>query len=103
MAEVVPAIPGFEIERVLGVGATSTVYRALRGDRAYALKLIKFENGKSAQADTQRFLREAATIAKLNHPGLVKLHEVGEVGERPYLLMELVTGESLKDRILRGR
>lgn len=102
MSAVTPAIPGFIFDRVLGTGATSVVYQVRRSGKVYALKLIR-QAGESAVADErQRFLKEASTIAKLNHPGLVKLHEVDEFEGRPFLLMELAEGESLKEKIARG-
>ncbi len=99
-----PKIPGFKFERVLGAGATSVVYRVNRGGKTYALKLIKTQREFSENADLRhlRFLKEAATVAKLSHPGLPQLHEIGETDDgRPYLVMELVEGESLKSRLAR--
>jgi len=101
MSHEMPAIPGFIFERVLGAGATSVVYQVRRDGKPYALKLIRPRSESSARQDRLRFLKEAATIAKLNHPGLVKLHEIDEFENRPFLLMELADGESLKDRIAR--
>jgi len=97
-----PQIPGFAFERVLGQGATSVVYQVRRGDKLFALKLINKQGDSASPESPQRFLKEAATIAKLNHPGLVKLHEVDEYQGRPYLLMDVVDGESLKDRVQAG-
>ncbi len=98
-----PLIPGFFVEGVLGRGATSTVYRATRGGRSYAIKLLTFRENTTTSDELLRFAKEAATIAKLSHPGLTKLHEVGEVDGLPYLVMDLVTGNSLAEEISKGR
>lgn len=103
MLEGVAEISGFTLVRVLGTGATSTVYHAQRGESNYAIKVIKGKQSSASKNELHRFMREASTIAKLNHPGIVKIHEVGETEGRPYLVMELVEGEPLKRRLERGR
>jgi serine/threonine protein kinase len=49
-----------------------------------------------------RLLREARNAAALNHPNICTVYEVGEVGDRAFIAMEYVDGESLSDRLLRG-
>src|SRR5690348_747480 len=81
------------IEVVLGAGGMGQVYRALdtRLERLVAIKVSKEEFG-------ERFQREARTIASLNHPNICTLHDVGP----NYLVMELVEGPTLADRIKQG-
>jgi serine/threonine protein kinase len=85
----------------LGQGAMANVYRAVddRLDRDVALKL--FHPGQDA-AVRARFGAEAQALARLSHPGLVGIHDAGVEGDRPYLVMQLVDGESLRERLLSG-
>jgi serine/threonine protein kinase/serine phosphatase RsbU (regulator of sigma subunit) len=92
-------VAGFTFDGILGQGATSTVYRAHRNSKTYALKLFNQQGDFSDHQNRLRFLREAAVIAQLNHPGLVKVVEVDESNGRPFLVMEIVEGESLQARI----
>jgi diguanylate cyclase (GGDEF)-like protein len=81
-----------ELIAELGRGAATAVYRGRRGDRQYAIKLLHTAGGEQASA---AFRREAALLARLTHPGLVRIHEVGDAADRPYLIMDLVVGQSL--------
>ena len=83
----------YEITKLIGTGGMGEVYRATdtRLHREVAIKV-------SAQQFTERFAREARTIASLNHPGICTLHDVGP----NYLVMELVEGSTLADRIKEG-
>jgi eukaryotic-like serine/threonine-protein kinase len=85
----------------LGQGAMANVYRAMddRLDRDVAVKL--FHSGQDA-AVRARFGAEAQALARLSHPGLVSIFDAGVEGDRPYLVMQLVDGESLRDRLLAG-
>ena len=85
-------IPGVELVTELGRGATTTVYLGRRGDREYAVKVL---HGACDEHASAAFRREAALLARLTHPGLVGIHEVGEVANQPYLIMDLVAGRSL--------
>src|SRR6185436_2008619 len=98
----VPQIPGFQLTGLLGQGAMSQVFRGLREGRPYAIKLMKPDDKQDDVDAALRFRREAAVIARLDHPGLVKVVEVGESQGRPFLVMELVEGESLEQRLKRG-
>ena len=94
-------VDGFAIEGVLGGGAFGTVYRGRQVglDREVAIKVPTYE----IAADPimcKRFAREARSAARVHHPGVVAIHQVGELPDgRPYLAMQLVEGEPL-DRIL---
>jgi serine phosphatase RsbU (regulator of sigma subunit)/tRNA A-37 threonylcarbamoyl transferase component Bud32/tetratricopeptide (TPR) repeat protein len=96
-----PRIPGYEVLSPLGEGAVSVVYRARRQGRHYALKVMKSSNA-DAGGSMLRFRREAAAVARLLHPSLARVAEVGEAGGRPYLAMDLVEGENLLQRLAKG-
>ena len=93
----------YRIERELGQGGMATVYlaRDLKHDRDVALKVLKPELAKSLTGE--RFLREIAITARLNHPHILTLLDSGEAGggEFLYYVMPVATGESLRDRLAR--
>jgi diguanylate cyclase (GGDEF)-like protein len=80
-----------ELLEELGRGSSTVVYRAGRGDRHYAVKIQQAGGAEQVAA----FNREAALLASLHHPGLVRVHEVGDLDGRPYLVMDLLAGQSL--------
>jgi hypothetical protein len=91
----------FEIERVAGSGGMGTVYRAIdrRSNRVVALKVLL---GQS-QENTSRFLREAALLAELRHPGIVGFVASATTPEgEPCLVMDWLEGESLSQRVASG-
>ena len=97
------SIPGVEILEELGRGAHSTVYRIRRAGRYYALKLpIASVAAAPSSTLATRFLREAAALARVRHPALPEVMEVGQAGKFPYIIMELVAGETLSERLRRG-
>ena len=79
------------------------VYRAVdtRLDRSVAVKILPAEYASNAQFRL-RFEREAKLISSLSHPHICTLHDVGETDGVSYLVMELLEGETLADRIARG-
>src|SRR5450432_2385550 len=92
------------IEKI-GSGGMGEVYRALdtRLEREVALKLVSDSylitgagSGSPSQVTHERFLREARSSATLNHPNVCSIHDTGEQDGRPYLVMELLRGETLK-------
>src|SRR5271170_7983442 len=90
-------IPGVEIGQELGHGAYSVVYRARQGEVRCAVK-VPHARGRW----TRWVYREAVALARVKHPGLPRVLEVGEADGLPYMLMELVEGETLADRLARG-
>jgi serine/threonine protein kinase/DNA-binding CsgD family transcriptional regulator len=84
----------YEIQELIGEGATATVYRGLdvRLQRAVAIKvLLPYVDSTTRQ----RFQREALSAARLNHPNIMAIYDVGEEDDRPYLIMEHVEGRPL--------
>ena len=92
----------YRVERQIGRGGMATVWRAHDTvlDRPVALKRLR-PSLLDDQEAVDRFRREAETVARLAHPGLVHLLDRGEDDEGPFLVMELVDGEDLKTRIRR--
>ena len=93
----------YEIEAVIGVGGMGEVFRARdkRLDRAVAIKVLP--RAFASHLDSRRRLeREAKTISRLNHPHICTLHDVGHHEGVDYLVMELIDGQSLADRLARG-
>lgn len=86
----------------LGRGGMSVVYRATRGEETYALKMTAKRPTTDSVDLHLQFRREAAAVARLDHPSLVRVVELGETAGRPYLVMDLVEGESLDKRIARS-
>ncbi|MHC4605610.1 MAG: protein kinase domain-containing protein, partial [Planctomycetota bacterium] len=93
----------YEIHEKIGAGGVGVVYRARDPElgREVAVKILGDLAGLSEEARA-RFRREAHAAAGLTHPNLVKVFDVGEDGNRGYLVMELVAGASLRE-ILRGK
>jgi len=95
-----PTIPGFVIEGVLGRGGMGVVYRAWQPQlaRRVAIKVVSASIGISAE-DRRRWLREARAIGRVRHPNVVQLHEAGEQDGCLYLILDLITGGSLAERV----
>ena len=106
LEELAAHFPEMEVQSVLGRGGMGAVYRVkqLKLDRVVALKVLPPEVGRDP-AFAERFLREARTLARLNHPHIVQVYDFGQtpgVGEAPglfYFLMEYVDGANLRDVI----
>jgi Tol biopolymer transport system component len=93
----------YQILSPLGAGGMGEVYRArdTRLGREVAVKVLP-QHLSSSREDRARFEREAKTISNLNHPHICVLHDVGREGDTDFLVMELVEGETLAQRLSRG-
>ncbi|MCZ6508453.1 MAG: serine/threonine-protein kinase [Acidobacteria bacterium] len=95
--------PQLEIIELLGQGGMGYVYKARqRGlDRMVALKLLAPDISKDGNF-AERFAREARALAKLNHPGIVTIHDSGQIGGHYYFVMEFVDGLNLRELLFRS-
>ncbi|MCA9918012.1 MAG: serine/threonine protein kinase [Anaerolineales bacterium] len=93
----------YEIKQEIGRGGMATVYEAYdpRFERTVALKMLPREFMHEAEFRA-RFTREARTIATLEHPAIVPVYDFGEEDGQPFLVMRLMTGGSLSDRLAEG-
>src|SRR3972149_1625264 len=93
----------YEITHYLGSGAFGDVYQATdtKLGRSVAIKLLPEAFARDAER-VARFQREARVLASLNHPNIAAIYGLEESGGRNFLVMELVPGETLADRIRRG-
>ena len=93
----------YEIEGAIGAGGMGEVYRArdTRLDRTVAIKVM----GASFASDPERlrrFEKEARAAGALSHPNILALYDVGERDGAPYIVTELLEGESLRERLAAG-
>jgi serine/threonine protein kinase len=93
----------YEILNTIGSGGMATVYRAHdpRFNREVAIKVMSADYAHN-QTFAQRFIREAQTVAALEHPAIVSVHDFGEHEGRPFLVMQYMSNGSLAERIKRG-
>lgn len=92
----------YEITGKLGEGGMGIVYSAhdTRLNRPVAVKMI-LDSGNDEES-RRRFLREAQAAARVTHPNICRLYDIGEVDGRPFLVMELLEGEAMSARLGRG-
>ena len=95
-----PAVAGYDIEEQLGSGGMGVVYRARhrRLNRQVALKMIR-AGSQGRPEHIARFRIEAEAVARLHHPNIVQIYDVGEAGGLPYFALELLEGGSLEARV----
>jgi WD40 repeat protein/serine/threonine protein kinase len=98
-----PEVPGYDVLELLGTGAAGSVYKARdkRLNRLVALKL--FANVLPTEARHRaRVRKEAEAAARLQHPHIVQIYEIGETAGRSYLALELVSGPTLAQELEAG-
>ena len=96
-----PPLKNLELLELLGLGGAAEVYRALDlvQQREVAVKIL---NQRAEPDLVARFIREGQVLSRLHHPHIVQVYRTGEEGGRRYLVMELVRGGSLRERLQRG-
>jgi hypothetical protein len=95
----------YRLESPLGAGATATVWRArdVELGRLVAVKLLDGDDGTGVDPElAARFLREGRILGRLAHPNIVPVLAAGDDGGRPYLVMALIEGPSLRERVAGG-
>jgi eukaryotic-like serine/threonine-protein kinase len=94
----------YQVENLIGKGGMGEVYRAhdTRLDRAVALKVLAPEFSSDADR-LARFTEEARTTALLNHPNIIAVYDVGTHLGMPFVVSELLDGETLRARLTHGR
>ena len=94
----------YEIQSLLGAGGMGEVYRArdLRLRRDVAVKVLPAVVSSDPER-LRRFEQEATAAAALNHPNILAVHQLGTYAGTPYLVSELLEGETLREQIRRGR
>ena len=93
----------YEVISLLGTGGMGEVYRArdMNLGRDVAIKLLP--EGLTSGAERRRFEREARAASALNHPNILTIHEIEQVDEHRFLVSEFIDGETLRERLGRGR
>src|SRR5581483_2012800 len=94
----------YEIRSALGAGGMGEVYRAFdpRLNREVALKVLLPAAGEHVEA-LVRFEREARAVAALSHPNILAIHDFGTDRDVAYAVMELLDGDTLRERLVSGR
>jgi serine/threonine-protein kinase len=89
----------YELLEEIGHGGMGVVFRARQRslDRIVAVKLMR--TGEAGEEERKRFIREAQAVARLQHPNIVQIYEVGEAAGQPFFSLEYVEGQSLARRL----
>ncbi|HET8733523.1 MAG TPA: serine/threonine-protein kinase, partial [Anaeromyxobacteraceae bacterium] len=93
----------YAIRREIGRGGFGAVHEAFDPELGRTIALKALKPGKSRHGLTEDWIRkEAEAVAKLDHPAIVTIHDVGTCPSGAYLVMELLHGETLAERVARG-
>src|SRR6516225_7551135 len=94
----------YEIQSLIGAGGMGEVYRAhdARLDRTVAIKVLPVSYSTDRDR-LQRFAQEARSAAALNHPNILSIFDIGDSPGAPYVVSELLEGETLREVLKRGR
>jgi serine/threonine protein kinase len=97
---VFPQVKGYELLGELGRGGMGVVYKARQTtlNREVALKMI-LAGAHAGQGELERFRLEAQAVARLQHPHIVQIYEVGESDSRPFISLEYIDGHSLAEQL----
>jgi hypothetical protein len=97
-------LPGFTLLSKIGKGASATVLKArqINLDRLVAIKVLPRKAFKN-EALVEKFRAEARAAARLNHPHIVQVFDVGQAGEAHFIVMEYVPGPTVHDEIVRRK
>jgi serine/threonine protein kinase len=96
----------YEIKGKIGQGGLGAVYRAqdVRMNREVAIKriLTNVDDSTISEEATRQLVQEAGALASLQHPNIVTIYDVGSDDDGPFVVMELLTGETIEDLIAKG-
>jgi len=91
-----PAVPGYDLLEPIGEGGMGVVYRARQHDPARTVAIKFLAPLPDSHSSIQAFQRESRLMAALDHPNVVTIHDCGQIADRHYLVMEYVSGNSLR-------
>jgi WD40 repeat protein/tRNA A-37 threonylcarbamoyl transferase component Bud32/tetratricopeptide (TPR) repeat protein len=102
--DALPQVAGYEVLGLLGRGGMGVVYKArqLKASRLVALKMVRSAQ-LASQEELRRFRAEAEVTARLDHPNIVPVFEVGEQDGQPFFSMKLVEGDNLGHHLAAAR
>lgn len=93
----------YKVLYLIGAGTFARVYRAAKGDEVFAIKVLR-KRFRDEPKEMEQFLREGSMGLKLRHPNIVSIHEVVADPKNPFLVMEFVEGQTLRELVrLRGK
>ncbi len=97
-----PGVPGYEIDRLIGLGGMGEVHlaRQVALNRQVAIKFLTRTAGDPTDDYEARFRREAELMARISHPNVVTIFDFGAVAGRAYLVMEYVEGGDLRSKMI---
>src|ERR1700722_15128867 len=97
-----PLVPGYEVDRLIGLGGMGEVHlaRQVALNRPVAIKFLTRTAGDPPDEYEARFHREAELMARISHPNVVTIFDFGAVAGRPYLVMEYVEGGDLRSKMV---